>query len=124
MISGLWVGALILSSALWMADWLHKKGVKANLSVLNISMSALFYVIVLVPLFIAGTIGHPYNTVLGVDKLLVGTIIGSIVFLLGISMDKLVRRINGRQLFYYQKVVFPVSFLIIMSIILYFGLKT
>ena len=106
-----------------MADWLHKKGVRANLSVLNVSMSALFYVLVLVPLFIAGTIGHPYNTVLGIDKLIAGTALGSIVFLLGISMDKLVRKINGKQLFYYEKVVFPVSFLIIMSLILYSGLK-
>jgi hypothetical protein len=46
-----------------------------------------------------------------------------VVFLLAVSMDKMVRKINGKQFFIYQKVVFPVVSLIIISVILYFGLK-
>lgn len=123
-ISGLWVGGLILSSALWFADWLHKRGVKIKISILNLASCISFYLIVIVPLYLTGIMGHPFNTIYGVDRLLFGIIIGSIVFVLAVSLDKIVRKVNGRQLFPYEKVVFPVVSLIIMSIILYFGLKT
>lgn len=122
-ISGLWVGGLILSMSLWTADWLHKRGLKIKMKVLNVASSVVFYAITVIPLFYSGIIGHPYNTIYGVDKLLFGTIIGSIIFLLALSLDKTVRRINGHQLFIYQKVAFPVAGLIIMSLIFYLSIK-
>lgn len=123
-ISGLWIGGLILSSGLWFADWLKKRGVGIKISVLNVASCIFFYLIVIVPLYFAGIMGHPFNTIYGIDRLLFGIIIGSVVFILAISLDKMIRKINGRQLFPFEKVVFPVVSLIIMSIILYFGLKT
>lgn len=122
-ISGLWVGGLILSTALWTADWVHKRGLKIKIKVLNIFSAILFYVITIIPLYYSGIIGHPYNKIYGVDKLLFGTVIGSIIFILAINLDKMVRKINGRQLFIYQKVVFPVTGLIILSLIFYLALK-
>jgi hypothetical protein len=121
-ISGLWVGALILSTSFWMADWLHKKGVKIKISVLDFALAVLFYLITLVPLYFTNVIGHPYNTLLGFDKLIVGTVFGSVIFLAAVALDKYVRKINGRQLFIYQKVVFPITALVIMSLILFFAL--
>lgn len=122
-ISGLWVGGLILSMSLWTADWVHKRGVKIKINVLNVVSSVIFYAITIIPLYYSGIIGHPYNTIYGIDKLLFGTIIGSLIFLLALSLDKTVRRINGKQLFIYQKVAFPVLGLIIISLIFYLGLK-
>lgn len=122
-ISGLWVGGLILSMSLWTADWLHKRGLKIKIKVLNIVSCVIYYAITIIPLFYSGIIGHPYNTIYGIDKLLFGIIIGSLVFLLALSLDKTVRRINGKQLFIYQKVAFPVLGLIIISLIFYLGLK-
>lgn len=122
-ISGLWVGGLILSSSLWMANWLHQRGLKIKIPVLNVTTAAVFYLITLVPLYFSGIIGHPYNTIYGLDKLLFGTIIGSIVFLLGIRLDKMARKSYGRQFFVYQKVVFPVSALVILSLVFYLAVK-
>lgn len=123
-VSGLWIGGLILSSALWFADWLKKRGVGIKISILNIIFSILFYLIVIVPLYFTDIMGHPYNTIYGLDRLLFGIIIGSVIFILAISLDKMIRKINGKQLFPFEKIVFPVISLIIMSVILYFGLKT
>ena len=122
-ISGLWVGGLILSSSLWMANWLHKKELKIKIHILNFTVAAVFYLITLVPLYFTGIIGHPYNTIYGIDKLLFGTTIGSIVFLLSLRLDKMARKYYGRQFFNYQKVVFPVSALIILSLIFYTVIK-
>lgn len=122
-LSGIWVGGLILSTALWTADWVHKRGLKIKIKVINVISAAIFYVITIVPLYYSGIIGHPYNTVFGMDKLLFGTIIGSITFILGISLDKLARKKYGRQFFVYQKVVFPVASLIIITLVLFLAIN-
>lgn len=122
-ISGLWVGGLILSIGLWTADWLHKRGLKIKLKVINVVSVAAFFALTIIPLFYTGIIGHPYNTIYGVDKLLFGTIIGSIIFILAINLDRQMRKAYGRQFFVYQKVVFPVVSLIIMSLVFYLALK-
>lgn len=121
-ISGLWIGGLILSSSFWIADWLHKKGLKIKIQVLNFALAAVFYLITLAPLFFTNVIGHPYNTIYGMDKLLFGTIIGSVIFLLAVKLDKTARKLYGKQFFVYQKVVFPVVSLIVMSLIFYIAI--
>jgi hypothetical protein len=126
-ISGLWVGGLILSSSFWLSDWLNKKKFKflskVSLNNLIILSSIIMYAVVLIPLYLGGIIGHPFNKILGIDKLIFGTAIGSIFFLFAIWLDKKVRKIKGHQLFNYQKVAFPVTTLVIVSIILYFVIK-
>src|SRR3989344_3129972 len=48
------------------------------------------------------------------------TAIGSLVFLLAKWADGKVRKVKGKQLFIYQKVVFPVVSLILSSVVLHF----
>lgn len=119
-VSGLWVGGLILSSSFWLIDWLSKKGVKMNGTLLSVIVIAGFYALTLVPLWQTKIIGHPFNTIFGVDKLLFGTAVGSLLFLLALLADKTVRKIRGKQFFVYQKVIFPVCTLLIMSFIFYY----
>lgn len=121
-LSGIWVGGLILSTALWTADWLHKRGLKIKIRVINVISVIAFFALTIIPLYYSGIIGHPYNTIYGMDKLLFGTIIGSLVFILGINLDKLARKKYGKQFFVYQKVVFPVVSLIIITLILYLAI--
>lgn len=65
-----------------------------------------------------GIVGNPKNMFLNVDKLLFGSISGIIVLLIGLTIDRFIRRYtNGKALFLYQKVIIPVSLLIIMSIL-------
>jgi len=130
-ISGVWIGGIILSSSFWLSDWLNKKYFSKHptsklpllTSHLTLLTSILMYLLVLAPLYFTQTIGHPFNTILGIDKLVFGTIAGSLTFLLAVRADKLVREIRGKQLFYYQKVVFPLTSLIITSGLFYFLIK-
>lgn len=123
-VSGVWVGGIILSSTFWFIDWLEKKNFKSlsfyyKFQYKKWLVTLLMYALVLIPLFTSGIIGHPFNTILGIDKLLFGTAVGSLAFLMGMYLDKKVRELKGKQLFPYQKVAFPVGALIIASLILF-----
>lgn len=117
LIIGVWVGGLLLSLGLWMASYIKKKFIPFQDWLLVI----LFWVITYLSFKKAGYIGHPYNKFCGYDKMLLGMGSGTISFLLGYFTDKLLRKFNkkdpGKALFPYQKVVFPVAFLIITTLI-------
>jgi hypothetical protein len=81
------------------------------------------YLLTLVPLQMGGSIGIMGNTLWGIDKIILGTFVGSIFFLFGIWLDKKEREIKKKQLFPFQKVVFPVICLIIPSIVFFFVTK-
>lgn len=57
------------------------------------------------------------GTFMGIDKVLVGLFVGMAVWLLGIAIDRLIRRYNnGKVLFYYQKVIVPLALLTLTSL--------
>jgi len=115
-ISGLWIAGIIISSSFWASNLIWK-GKSAGYK--KIILTAAFYFIFLLPLWLTGIIGHPFNTFLGVDKLIFGITTGSIIFLFSLWADNLIREKIGKRLFAYQKVIFPVSCLLISSIIFY-----
>lgn len=122
---GVWAGGLVVSVSLWTADWLTKRSwrflEKSNNNI-NTVISLIFWTILTyAPLYSTNVIGHPFNTILGIDKLVFGSIIGFFAFMLGVWADKKVREVKGKQLFSFQKVVFPVLSLTIFTLVLYFG---
>ncbi len=117
-VSSVWIGGLILSVSFWSIDWLTKK--KVNFKYRNLLVFVFWYGLTLIPLQLTGIIGHPFNTILGIDKILFGTTVGSAFFLLALWVDKKVREKKGKQLFLYQKVVFPVVALAIISLVIYY----
>ncbi len=135
-ITAIWIGGLILSMSFWFIDWLNKryskqieKAFKPAVKTLNkFSVNQLFsltiivfmYALTLIPLKYTGIIGHPFNTIAGIDKILFGTTVGSAGFLFAKWLDNQVRKRKGKQLFVYQKVVFPLATLIIISLVLYY----
>jgi hypothetical protein len=127
LISGIWVGGLILSSSLWFATWISKKKLrvfsKLENKTLNIISVILMYSLVFIPLWLTGIIGHPFNQIFGIDKLTFGSALGSAVFLLGVWVDKKVRKIKGKQFIQFQKIIFPVGLLLIISLILFLTLR-
>jgi hypothetical protein len=118
MIAGTWVGGMLISVALWTDSWL--KGKKVSLKYQEGWLIALYFLLIVLPLYLKGIIGHPLNKICGADKMLVGIIFGSLAFALGNEINlKLKERNGGKAYFPFQKVVLAVVPLIVMSIVFY-----
>ena len=121
-ISGLWVGALIVSSGLWLANWLIKKNFDFKLKPWQTQTLSviLFYLMVIPPLGWRHILGLPGNVLWGIDKIIFGTGLGSALFLLAVAADRWLRQTNGGKVYiYYQKVILPILFLSLASFVLY-----
>jgi len=137
-VTSIWIGGLILSSSFWTIDWIEKSkwrekiykfackvkcGMTENQS-LTFYVILAYYLMVFIPLILDHTIGKPRNVFWGIDKIVLGTAIGSVVFLAGMWIDKKIRKArDGKILFHFQKVIFPVSMLILSSLVFYFLTK-
>jgi hypothetical protein len=121
-IAGLWFGALIVSSIAWMINWLNKK--KIHFLFRKILVIVSFYALFIWPLYPMHILGNSINTILGIERLLFGVIIGSFVFIFSVLFNSYLKKTNnGEVIVYYQKVFIPLIFLSIASIIAYLLLK-
>jgi len=121
-ISAIWIGGLALSITVWGWNYLKKKG-KLN-SVTGFFMLFVVYLSILVPLYKLGYVGLANNTLWGIDKIILGTTAGTIIFWLGAFINSLLKKRNeGKVHFPLQRVAIPVGFLLIVSIGYYFYCK-
>lgn len=119
LISGIWIGGLLLSASLWLIEWLDKKKWKFRLYKLITYL--VMYGLVIIPFVQSGTIGNQYNKFWGIDKVLFGIVLGTVGFILGLLYSsKLTKKNKGKVLFPFQKVVIPITTLILLSLIFYF----
>ena len=118
-VSGIWIGGVLLSSSLWLASWLKTKFPSKPLISNPLLIIAATYLLVFIPLALTDIVGHPFNRLWGIDKLVLGTFFGSVAFWFGTLLDKRVRKIKGKQLFNYQKIIFPVVLLLLSSLVLW-----
>ncbi len=138
LITSIWIGGFILSFSFITVDWIEKARWRKKVhdvigkiklgmiefTALNFWVILLMYALAIIPLFLDRTIGIAGNTLWGIDKIILGVIIGSVVFFVGILADKKARKSNGGgQFIKFQKVVFPVLALIITSAVFYFLVK-
>jgi hypothetical protein len=117
-ITGLWVGGLIVSFIMWTIKWFEKKNIrfKGRDSVTILA----FYALTIVPLYFTDILGHPLNKLWGIDKLILGIIVGSVFFTLGDKFCCYLKSKNeGKAHFPFQKVVLPIIPLLILSFIFY-----
>lgn len=122
-VTSIWIGGLILSLSFITVNWIDKRWPKVKINTWRFLFIIFMYLLVLLPLKLNGAIGIERNTFWGIDKILLGTSIGSVSFLTGIWVDKKVRKLRGKQLISFQKVVLPVLALIISSLIFYIVTK-
>lgn len=117
MVIGVWVGGLIISLGLWWSSYLKRRFFKGQEWV----VVALTWTIMVLGLKQGKFIGHPFCKIFGYDKLLVGIIFGNFMFLIGYLADLVLRKYNkntpGKPLFPYQKVVLPITSLILATLI-------
>ena len=124
-IAGVWIGGLLVSMIAWNINWFNKKNwLFGNKDLRDILLTIIYYTLVIWPLMTKNLIGNPFNKVWGVDKLLLGISVGSLVFLLtNLSYNYLKKKNNNHAYFPFQKVVMPVGALLIFSFIFYFITK-
>lgn len=117
-VSGIWAGGLIISSSLWFSSWLKKKNISFPFRSAVIIL--VFYLLTVIPLYYSKVIGHAGNVLWGTDKLFLGMISGSVLFFLSLLIDRYIRmKNNGKVIMYYQRVILPVSLLMIGSTVFY-----
>ena len=123
LVTSLWIGAFILSFSFVTINWIHKKWPKWKFGMSTYwkwIVIVAMYLFVLIPLKLSHTIGIYHNTLWGIDKIILGIIIGSVVFLIGVWADKYQRRKFSKIFFPFQKVIFPVACLLITSLVFFF----
>lgn len=118
-ITGIWVGGLVVSMAAWTIDWLNRKNIKFYGRKILVVVS--YYALVVTPLYWKELIGHPFNKIWGMDKLMFGIAFGSILFLSGALAHFRLKKRNGEKSYFpFQKVVLAISPLIVFSAVFYF----
>lgn len=120
-ITGLWIGGATVAMILWTIGWFAKK--KIHFPGIEILTIIVFYALIFWPLRSLEMVGNQYHIIWGMDKLVFTIIIGSIAFITFEKWYRAMRAKRGKSLFRYQKVVWPLIPLTILSIFFYFVTK-
>lgn len=117
-ITGLWIGGLTASLIAWTVNFLtHHNIVFYGRKIL---VTVAYVALIIWGLNRSGYLFHPRNTLWGIDKLLLGMVIGALTFAIGCYFYKRSKeKNNGHALFPFQKVLYPVGILLIVSLIFY-----
>lgn len=112
-IIGLWVGAFVISTALWFDRLLKKKyNFPAQGAILSVSSLAL----TVVPFYFAGMFANPVK-ILGIDRLLFGILFGSIMTFAGTWLSVWIKNTRGKVLFPYQTIILVTGILTATSLV-------
>lgn len=127
-ISGLLIGALIASSGLWVNNILKKR--KINIPLQAGLLITIMFLLFAVPFYYKGLITNfemvrsmpEHHSMLGmgiygIDKLLFGMIVGTILLTVVFGISDHVKLKRGKRLFMFQGLVFMVIALAIFSLI-------
>lgn len=120
-VTGLWIGAFIVSTIMWTNNFLKSRGVK--FFGFQAITAILYYALIFVPLYKYEILGHRLNRLWEIDKLVLGTVIGSVGFLIGVFGYNLIKRKRGKPHFHFQKIVMAILPVIVLSVIFYFATR-
>ncbi len=119
LVSGLWVGGLLISMTIWLKEYLQKKNKDFKFSFWVILLS--FFLITFSPLKLMNILGHSMNKIFGIDRLLFSSVIGSILVYTSIFINNWLKKGNkGKVYFPYQKVVIPLVLLLVFSFVFFY----
>lgn len=117
-VSSVWIGAFLVSIISWTLSYMKKK--KWSFHDDGIIITLAYIALTYIPLYYAGIVGHPLNKIWGLDKIIVGSIIGTVVLYLAHWLHmSLKKKNNGKSYFPYQRVAIPVVSLLLTSLILW-----
>jgi hypothetical protein len=115
----IWISALDTAISFWLATKFKQK-ILRNPWLLSLTMLglALFY------FRFTNQIGHPLNKLFGVDKIVFGQTLGLMAVFIGNFIYGFLKyKNNGKAIFPYSKVVFPVGLVLIVTLIFKFAFK-
>lgn len=127
-IVGLFLGAFIISTALWFNKWILKKG--RNFPLQETILVVASFLLLVIPLYTAGVITDfemvksmpEHHSMLGmgiygIDKLFLGIIVGSIFVWMSFTLSDKIKEKRGNVLWPYQGLSFMGIILIFLSLI-------
>lgn len=126
-ITGLWVGALMLSMIFWNINWFNKKNIHFKFR--DTLTFLAYYILVFVPLWEMGIMGNklgalkPFGSesMLSMDKLSVGVLVGTFTFWASVEWYTHIKaKNNGHAHFPFEKVVIPNAMLVVLSFVFFF----
>lgn len=117
---GIWLGALTLGLAWWSIDILNTYQV--NFKGRDFLIILLFYFALFWPLYAKNIIAQNLNFLLK-DKLIQGIILGSLSLYVGVLIEKFLRQLKKGRLFIFQKVIIPLTILILVTLLTYIIIK-
>ncbi len=118
---GVFVGAMIVSSALWVNNILKKRAIEGNKYLRIGSITVATLVLTLVTFYYAGLfgLGNEYR-ILGMERLVFGTLSGMVVSLAAFwGSNKLKRANKGKPFFPYQTMAVTFAALLINILLLW-----
>ena len=118
-IVGIFVGAMIVSSALWVNNILKKRNIGGNPFLRISSLTIATFVLTVLSFYFAGIFG-PANIyrIFGIEKIIFGTVSGSMVsFAAFFASNKVKIKNDGKVLFNYQTMILTFTGLIINTIL-------
>lgn len=112
-IVGVWIGAFIISTAVWANNALKKRFIPFQAPILSIAA----IILTTGSFYAAGLMNGTYAKTFGVDRLLLGILIGSILTYAMPIVSKKIKAINkNKALFPFQTIVLIVTVLILASL--------
>ena len=115
-ITGIWAGGLTLSLFFWTAGWLKKHGVTNGW--LQIVVPFVVYYGLLAGVYLMPGVTFGAQRLWGLDKFMLGTIVGTVAFYIGARWYISIKRKNGGHAkFAFQKVVVPLSMLALATLV-------
>jgi len=113
LLAAIWIGALVTALAVWWGSSFKL----LKLPRPKFSWSIIFYLLTIAILYLQGKINQPYCRIWGICKVWLGITVGTVVFLLGVGLDRFLRSKNqGRAFFPLQKVVIPLIMVILVTL--------
>jgi hypothetical protein len=118
LVSSVWIGAFLWTLVVWTLHWMRKKnwGFKFD----GIVTFLFYYLLTFIGLYYMKFVGIFGNAVFGIDKVILGTIAGTIVLWASLVFHNFLKTKNNNKSFFpYQRVAVPVLALILTSLIFY-----
>ena len=109
----LWISGLNTAISFWLAPKIKHRffGNSIILSFIMVTLTLSYFIF-------TDQTGGLDNQILGLDKIIFGQSLGLLIWFLGIFIDRYSRKLNnGKIIFPYQKVIFPLSLLTILTLL-------